>query len=172
MQYTAHYDSSLGGITIASDGVALIGLWFDGQKHFAQTLGEEYVMKTVPVLDEARRWLDLYFSGSAPKFTPQIRMIASLFRQRVWQSLLRIPYGQTTTYLAIAREIAAERGLKTMSPQAIGSAVGHNPISLIVPCHRVVGADGSLTGYAGGIDRKAELLRLEGLNVSPQYIIR
>lgn len=175
MLYSSHYDSPLGGITLASDGEALTGLWFDGQKYFAGTMTLEGAATTSsaqsqvdvdsPLFDSVRQWLDIYFCGRNPGFTPQIRMTGSPFRQRVWQSLLRIPYGQTTTYSAIAREIAAERGLKAMSAQAVGGAVGHNPISLIIPCHRVVGSDGSLTGYAGGIDRKLALLRLEGAEV-------
>lgn len=161
MQYTTHYESPLGGITLASDGNALTGLWFDGQKYFAGTLAKEHETAELPVFDATRRWLDEYFSGREPSFTPPLRMIASPFRKRVWESLLRIPYGMTTTYSAIAQEIAAERGLKSMSAQAVGGAVGHNSISLIIPCHRVVGANGSLTGYAGGIDRKMKLLQLE-----------
>lgn len=161
MQYTSHYDSPLGGITLASDGTALTGLWFDGQKYFADTLAKEHEEASLPVFDETRRWLDTYFSGIEPDFTPQSRMTASPFRRRVWESLLRIPYGRITTYNAIAKEIASERGLRSMSAQAVGSAVGHNPISLIIPCHRVVGTNGSLTGYAGGIDKKIKLLQLE-----------
>lgn len=161
MQYTSHYDSPLGGITLASDGTALTGLWFDGQKYFADTLAKEHEEASLPVFDETRRWLDTYFSGIEPGFTPQLRMTASPFRRRVWESLLRIPYGKTTTYNAIAKEIASERGLRSMSAQAVGGAVGHNPISLIIPCHRVVGTNGSLTGYAGGIDKKIKLLQLE-----------
>lgn len=161
MQYTDHYDSPMGGMTLASDGEALTGLWFDGQKYFADTLTDEHKEAELPVFDETRRWLDIYFSGIEPSFTPPLHMIASPFRRRVWESLLRIPYGRTTTYYAIAREIATERGLKSMSAQAVGGAVGHNSISLIIPCHRVVGTNGSLTGYAGGIDKKIRLLQLE-----------
>lgn len=168
VQYTCHYDSPLGGITIASDGKALTGLWFDGQKYFADTLTKGSYSDSAlcpacafPVFDETRQWLDTYFSGTEPDFTPQLKMAASPFRRRVWESLLRIPYGKTTTYNAIAREIALERNLRSMSAQAVGGAVGHNSISLIIPCHRVVGANGSLTGYGGGIDRKIKLLQLE-----------
>lgn len=161
MQYTSHYDSPLGGITLASDGKALTGLWFDGQKHFAATLSKEHEEADLPVFGETRRWLDTYFSGMKPGFTPRLRVAATPFRRRVWESLLRIPYGKTTTYNAIAKEIASERSLGSMSAQAVGGAVAHNPISLIIPCHRVVGSDGSLTGYAGGMDRKTRLLQLE-----------
>lgn len=162
MQYTSHYLSPLGGITLASDGDALTGLWFDGQKYFADTLDKEHSEEELPVFDDARRWLDTYFSGNEPGFTPLLKMTGSPFRRLVWQSLLKIPYGQVTTYGTIAHEIARELGLKTMSAQAVGGAVGHNSISLIIPCHRVVGANGSLTGYAGGIDRKLALLKMEG----------
>lgn len=163
MHYINHYDSPLGGITIASDGEALIGLWFDGQKYFADTLSAEHREAELPVFKEARRWLDIYFLGHRPDFTPPLLMTGSPFRRRVWESLLRIPYGKTTTYGAIAKEIASKRGLSSMSAQAVGGAVGHNSISLIIPCHRVLGTDGGLTGYAGGIGRKRALLRLEGV---------
>lgn len=162
MYYTSCYESPIGGITLTSDGDSLTGLWFDGQKHFAETLPKEHENAWIPIFNDVHRWLDIYFSGHEPDFTPSLRIAASPFRQRVWQSLLRIPYGKTTTYNAIAKEIAAERGLESMSAQAVGGAVGHNPISLIIPCHRVVGSNGSLTGYAGGIEKKLSLLRLEG----------
>lgn len=113
------------------------------------------------MLSEARRWLDVYFGGQEPDFTPPLHPAGSAFQQEVWALLRRIPCGQTTTYGALARQLAAERGLSRMSAQAVGGAVGHNVISIIIPCHRVVGANGSLTGYAGGIDKKAALLRLE-----------
>ena len=161
MEYTCHYDSPLGGITIASDGSALTGLWFDGQKYFAQTLDPEHENKSLPVLEETCKWLDIYFDGKAPDFTPPLSMKTTAFRKAVWEILLTIPYGRTMTYGEIADRIAAERGLRGMSAQAVGGAVGHNPISIIIPCHRVLGADGSLTGYAGGIDKKARLLELE-----------
>ena len=118
----------------------------------------------MPVFEETKRWLDVYFSGKEPDFTPAIVLKTSGFRRRVWEILRTIPYGQTITYGDIARVIAREKGLKTMSAQAVGGAVGHNPISLIIPCHRVVGANGSLTGYAGGMDRKEWLLRMEQNN--------
>ncbi len=166
MHYTAHYESPIGGLTLASDGQSLIGLWFDGQKYFADTLAKEYENTSLPIFDDTRRWLDIYFSGHEPGFTPPLRVTASPFRQRVWQSLIKIPYGKTTTYNAIAKDIAAERGLEGMSAQAVGGAVGHNSISLIIPCHRVVGSNGSLTGYAGGIDKKIALLQLEGTDMT------
>lgn len=151
----------MGGITLASDGEHLIGLWFDGQAHFAETLDSENREASLPVFDQTARWLNLYFSGNVPDFTPPLRMRTTAFRRRVWEILLTIPYGQTATY----GEIAARMGLSPASARAVGGAVGHNAISIIIPCHRVVGADGRLTGYAGGVERKAALLRLEGVNI-------
>ncbi|MGN0733289.1 MAG: methylated-DNA--[protein]-cysteine S-methyltransferase [Emergencia sp.] len=116
----------------------------------------------LPVFEQTRRWLDIYFEGREPDFTPPLHLIGTDFRKEVWDILKQIPYGQTKTYGEIAEELAARRGIRRMSAQAVGGAVGHNNISIIVPCHRVIGADGSLTGYAGGTDIKAELLRLEG----------
>ena len=170
MQYITHYQSPLGGITISSDGSALTGLWFDGQKYFASTLGADYKENDLPVFAEAKRWLDIYFSGREPSFTPQLSLNGSAFRMAVWQILQSIPYGQTITYGDIARQLAAQQGKTKMSAQAVGGAVGHNPISIIVPCHRVVGAGGSLTGYAGGIDKKVQLLELEGIDIT-EFII-
>lgn len=244
-EYTWHYESPLGGITMASDGEALTGLWFDGQKYFAETLASYHEEKKLPVFVQTKKWLDLYFRGKNPDFTPPLRLKGSEFRRKVWDILLEIPYGETRTYGEIARKLAketvgdsgaADGGAKlagdssiagggaklagdasavgagtdpagassaagtgkklagdisaadageapikdsgTMDTaavttpkkagakrhvcaQAVGGAVGHNPISLIVPCHRVVGADGSMTGYAGGIDKKGKLLELE-----------
>ena len=157
MDYIRHYDSPLGGITLASDGEALTGLWFDGQKHFAETLDPEHREKDLPVFAEAERWLDRYFSGKDPGFTPKLILRTTPFRKAVWEILLTIPYGKTMTY----GEIAERMHLSRMSARAIGGAVGHNAISLIIPCHRVVGADDSLTGYAGGTDKKARLLEME-----------
>ena len=162
MDFTARYQSPLGGITIASDGEALTGLWFDGQKHFAATLSEKSSPKNdLPVFAQTRRWLDIYFSGLKPDFTPLLKAGGSPFRQLVWEILLSIPYGKTMTYGEIARAIARKNGLERMSAQAVGNAVGLNPIALIIPCHRVLGSDGSLTGYAAGTDKKAFLLDLE-----------
>ena len=161
MTYMDHYHSTLGDITIAGSGSEITGLWFDGQKYFGSTLSGVCEEKTLPVFEEARRWLDIFFSGKAPDFTPPLKMETTPFRKAVWEILLAIPYGKTMTYGEIAGHIAEQKGLATMSAQAVGGAVGHNAISLIIPCHRVVGANGSLTGYAGGIEKKAELLRLE-----------
>lgn len=164
-EYIQHYDSPLGGMLLSSDGESLTGLWFDGQKYFASTLNEENAIDAeLAVFDDTKRWLDLYFKGVQPDFLPALHLIGTPFRQRVWQSLMRIPRGELTTYAAISREIAAERKEGTMSAQAVGGSVGHNPISIIIPCHRVVGSNRNLTGYAGGIDRKIALLRLEGID--------
>jgi len=161
MIYTSHYQSPIGGITLASNGAELTGLWFDGQKYFGDTLPKEYKEKELPVFEEAKCWLDMYFRGNEPDFTPPICVDATPFRKEVWEILLTIPYGKTMTYKEIAEKFAKERGIVKMSAQAVGGAVGHNPISLIIPCHRVVGTNGSLTGYAGGIDKKEWLLALE-----------
>lgn len=161
MKYTYDYPSPLGRIWLASDGHALIGLWFEGQKYFADTLGADYEQNKLPVFERAEEWLTVYFNGKAPGFTPPLSMKGTPFRKEVWEALLAIPFGQTMTYGEIARDIAKRRGLASMSAQAVGNAVAHNPISLIVPCHRVVGSDGSLTGYAGGLERKEWLLEME-----------
>ena len=163
VQYHWHYASPLGGITLAGDGDALTGLWFDGQAHFPACPGEA---RELPVFAGAARWLDAYFAGADPGFTPKLDPRGTPFQRAVWAALAAIPYGQTTTYGAIAARLAGA-GLPRASARAVGGAVGRNPISLIIPCHRVVGADGSLTGYAGGLDRKARLLRLEGVAISP-----
>ena len=160
--FISHYDSPLGGITIACDVTALLGLWFDGQKHFGAGLDlSRGDCVDNAVSDAVRRWLDTYFSGRVPDFTPPLRLTGTPFRRAVWQQLLTIPYGATTTYGDIARRVAHEMSIPTMSAQAVGNAVGHNPVSLIVPCHRVIAADGSLTGYAAGLDRKYWLLQME-----------
>lgn len=159
--YTLHYDSPLGGILLAADVVGLTGLWFDGAKYFADNLPPAHTAQGTPILAEAKHWLDVYFAGREPNFTPPLHPVGSPFRQAVWEMLLQIPYGETTTYGELARQLAAQRGLARMSAQAVGGAVGHNEISLIIPCHRVVGTNGSLTGYAGGIDKKIKLLELE-----------
>lgn len=155
MTYTYNYSSPLGEILLAANDNGLTGLWFYGAKYFAADLEDERTEKLTPVLRQTLRWLDIYFSGSEPDFMPPLELHGSDFRRRVWAELEKIPYGETVTY----GEIAKKLGVK--SAQAVGGAVGHNPVSIIVPCHRVLGADGSLTGYAGGTDKKARLLELE-----------
>ena len=166
MHYISHYSSPIGDILLAADETGLTGLWFEGQKYFASHLGKVYEEKAVPQIETAKRWLDIYFSGKKPDFTVPLHFTGTDFQKEVWDILAAIPYGQLTTYGEIAGQLAAKRNLAHMSAQAVGSAVGHNPISIIVPCHRVVGAKGSLTGYAGGIDRKRALLTLEGVDLS------
>lgn len=160
MEYSYHYDSPLGGITIASDGGALNGLWFDGQKYFGDTLDEEHEERMLPVFEEAERWLRLYFSGREPDFTPPLSMKTTEFRRAVWRIMLEIPYGETMSYGEIAERIGGRSGGRALS-RAVGGAVSHNAISLLIPCHRVIAEDGSLRGYAGGIWRKRRLLAME-----------
>lgn len=212
MTYTAHSNSPLGGITLASDGHALTGLWFDGQKHFPATYRDRTSEDSdLPVFKQTQKWLDIYFAGECPDFIPPLAPQGTLFQQKIWELLLAIPYGKTMTYGEIARQYAGmchdaslqgtalhgatiqrasthgaslhsttspdsllhdtspqdatlknmSQPTKSMSAQAVGGAVGHNPVSLIIPCHRVIGANGSLTGYAGGLERKKYLLELE-----------
>ena len=170
MTFTQHYDSPLGGILLAADEIGLTGLWFDGQKYFARDRPAERAEQNTPALSEAKRWLDIYFTGKKPDFLPPLHPIGSAFRQDVWNILLQIPYGQTTTYGEIARRLAEKQGLSRMSAQAVGGAVGHNEISIIIPCHRVVGTNGSLTGYAGGIDKKMKLLKLEHTDMTGFFV--
>ena len=163
MIYTSRCPSPLGEILLAADDQGLTGLWFaENQRHLGPGLSPDAEERPSPFFDEARRWLEVYFSGRDPGFTPTLHLTGPDFRVRVEEILLAIPYGQTATYGQIARQIASERGVERMSARAVGGAVGRNPISLIVPCHRVVGSGGSLTGYSGGIDRKIALLKLEG----------
>ena len=161
MTYTKHYMSPVGMILLAADDTGLTGLWFEGSKYFAAELPKEHTEQDAPVLLETTQWLDVYFAGKEPDFTPLLHLIGSDFRQAVWNILLSIPYGRTMTYGQIAKQLAKNTGIDKMSAQAVGGAVGHNPISIIVPCHRVVGTNGSLTGYAGGLDKKIALLKLE-----------
>ncbi|MDR3052977.1 MAG: methylated-DNA--[protein]-cysteine S-methyltransferase [Coriobacteriales bacterium] len=161
IHYTT-YSSPLGSITASAQDDALCGLWFDGQKYCPHGTKAWVFSPDYPVLAQLRTWLDAYFKGENPVFPGRLSPNGSAFRQEVWQILLQIPYGQTTTYGTIAQQLARAHGKQRMSAQAVGGAVGHNPISLVIPCHRVVGSTGSLTGYAGGIEKKEALLRLEG----------
>ncbi len=170
MQYISHYKSPLGEILLAADERGLTGLWFDGQKYFAHSLSKEFEEKETTVLCQAENWLDIYFSGEKADFMPSLHMIGTDFQKEVWAILQDIPYGETTTYGDIAKTIAERRGVKKMSAQAVGNAVAHNEISIIIPCHRVVGTNGSLTGYAGGIQKKHSLLELEHVNMDNMYI--
>lgn len=170
MQYISHYASPVGNILLAADNTGLTGLWFEGQKYFALSLDKEHEEKEIPLFEEVKQWLDIYFSGKEPDFTVPLHFTGTSFQNEVWEILCTIPYGQTMTYGEIAKQIAVRKGLPHMSAQAVGGAVGHNEISIIVPCHRVVGADGSLTGYAGGIDKKIKLLQLEKADMKSFFI--
>ena len=172
MIFIQHYDSPLGAILLAADETGLTGLWFEGQKFFARDLPAECVEQNTPALSEVKRWLDIYFTGKEPDFMPPLHPIGSAFRRSVWDILLRIPYGQTTTYGEIERQLAEKQGRPRIAAQAVGGAVGHNKISIIIPCHRVVGTNGSLTGYAGGIDKKVKLLEWEHTDMTGLFVPR
>ena len=161
MQYISHYQSPIGNILLAADDKGLTGLWFEGQKYFALNLDKDPKENKLPVFTKTKQWLDIYFSGKEPDFKVPLHFTGTEFQNAVWEILSSIPYGQTTTYGEIARTLAKSRGLAHMSAQAVGAAVGRNEISIIVPCHRVIGSNGDLTGYAGGIDKKIALLKLE-----------
>lgn len=170
MQYISHYQSPMGDILLAADDIGLTGLWFEGQKYFALYLDKEYEEKEIPIFAQTKHWLDIYFSGNEPDFSIPLHVTGTDFQNEVWKILCSIPYGQTTTYGKIAKQLAEAKGLQRMSAQAVGGAVGHNQISIIVPCHRVVGTNGSLTGYAGGIDKKVKLLNLEKADTKSFFI--
>ena len=168
MYYSTLYDSPLGEILLAGTESRLTGLWFKDQKHFAAKLSPEHIyiedFQNLPVaLSQSIRWLDAYFKGENPDFMPATQLTGTSFQMEVWEILKTIPYGKTMSYGEIAAHLARQRGKSSMSAQAVGNAVGKNPISIIVPCHRVIGATGSLTGYAGGIERKQTLLTLENI---------
>ena len=169
MYYTI-YKSPLGKITLASDGNNLTGLWNEGQKYHGNT-AEMSEQGGLPIFEHTKKWLDNYFAGEKPAINRlQIAPAGSEFRQQVWEILCQIPYGQVITYGEIAKKMAAKLNRQSMSGQAVGGAVGHNPISIIIPCHRVVGANGSLTGYAGGIGIKVKLLELEGADIAGYFV--
>ncbi len=162
MIHTCTIETPLGAMTATAEQGALTGLWFIGQKYYPSATATWVQEPDHPVFTALRAHLSRYFAGADPGCDIPLAPHGSLFRKNVWDILLKIPFGRTTTYGEIAREIARSEGLASMSGQAVGGAVGHNPISILIPCHRVVGADGSLTGYAGGVDKKQALLRLEG----------
>ncbi len=165
MYYKTRYDSPVGPLYIVTDEESLVGLWMEDQKYFQATVKkEELYIEETKVARQTADWLDRYFANQKPEVKElPLNPLGTEFRQQVWEILCRIPYGGTTTYGEIAKEIAAKRGKKRMSAQAVGGAVGHNPIGIIIPCHRVIGKDGSLTGYAGGLDKKMWLLDHEGV---------
>ena len=168
-EYISSIKSPVGTLTVSSDSVSVTGLWLERQKYFANTLHTGAERRELPVFESIREWLACYFSGKEPSFTPPLAPKGSPFRQNVWKILCEIPYGQVVTYGEIAQRLEQQTG-KRQSAQAVGGAVGHNPVSIIIPCHRVVGADGSLTGYAGGVQTKLRLLRLEGASVEKFYV--
>ena len=168
---TVHYNSPVGDILLAERDGGLIGLWIEGQKYYFGPVKDEIMEKETPILTRTKAWLDRYFAGEKPEIAElTLTPIGGEFRQRVWKILCEIPYGETTTYGEIAKEMAAALGKENMSAQAVGGAVGHNQISIIIPCHRVVGTNGSLTGYAGGIVKKVQLLTHEGVNMERLFI--
>lgn len=167
-----HYKSPLGDILLAGKDNKLIGLWIEGQKYYLSNLKEKIKENNnEKILLQTKKWLDKYFNGEKPKIEElDLAPIGSEFRQEVWKILCNIPYGEVITYNNISKEIAKKRGIKRMSAQAVGGAVAHNPISIIIPCHRVVGTNGSLTGYAGGINKKIFLLKHENVDMSNLFV--
>ncbi len=172
MYYSAHYKSPIGDVLLASDESSIIGLWIVGQKYSGNTISKDIIEKNdLPILQKGIAWLEDYFAGKKPKlFRLRLAPIGGEFKQQVWKILIEIPYGELTTYGNIAKEVAKRMGKDRMSAQAVGGAVGHNPISIIIPCHRVVGANGSLTGYASGIEKKIELLKHEGVDMTGLFV--
>lgn len=172
MMYKTYYQSPLGEILLASDGENLIGLWIDNQKYYLGKLEETLIEKeNLEIFHKTKIWLDKYFQQEQPKIEElSLKPRGSAFRQNVWKILCDIPYGQTTTYGEIAKKVAKIMQKEKMSAQAVGNAVGHNPISIIIPCHRVVGTNGNLTGYAGGIDKKIKLLEIEKVNMENFFV--
>ncbi len=166
MQQISYYQSPLGKMLIAADDIGICGIWFEDQKFYAAKLNQDYIELENEDIIQAKKWLDIYFSGKQPDFTPKLHLVGTNFQLDVWNILLKIPYGKTTTYGNISQELVLKYHKEHMSAQAVGNAVGRNPISIIVPCHRVIGANGKLTGYAGGLDKKSKLLALEKLEYS------
>ena len=167
MLYKTNYSSPLGKVLIVSDGKNIIGLWIEGQKYYLDKIQKEDILEEdLEIFEKTKRWLDRYFKKEKPQISElPLAPIGNEFRQCVWQLLCKIPYGQTTTYGNLAKIVVNKMNKKSMSAQAIGNAVGHDPISIIIPCYRVVGTNGYLTGYAGGIDKKIKLLELEGVDM-------
>jgi methylated-DNA-[protein]-cysteine S-methyltransferase len=165
MEYIRKIKSPVGILTVSSDGQNISGLWIEEQKYFAETLEKDVCEKNLPIFEHVQEWLDIYFSGREPDFMPPLMPKGSPFQKTVWDNLCKIPYGQTTTYGELAKQFETENKGKRTSARAIGGAVGRNPISILIPCHRVIGKNGDLTGYAGGIVNKIKLLELEGITI-------
>ena len=163
MEYIFEYKSPIGDLIITSNEVGITGLRFKGRSEKEELCSKKY--KEASTIKDAKKWLDIYFSGENPEFIPAINPAGTEFQKLVWKMLLEIPYGKTTTYGEIARKIAEIKNVSQMSAQAVGGAVGKNPIVIIIPCHRVVGKNGNMTGYAYGIDKKIALLELEGADM-------
>jgi methylated-DNA-[protein]-cysteine S-methyltransferase len=165
MEYINKIKSPIGILTVSSDGQNISGLWIEGQKYFAKTLEKDVLEQDLPIFENIRKWLNIYFSGKEPGFMPPLMPKGSLFQKLIWNYLCKIPYGQTIAYGELAEQFALENKGKHTSARAVGGAVGNNPISILIPCHRVIGKNGNLTGYAGGIVTKIKLLKLEDINV-------
>jgi methylated-DNA-[protein]-cysteine S-methyltransferase len=163
MEYVYRIKSPVGILTVSSDGKSVSGLWIEGQKYFAGTLGKDVLEQNLPIFENVQKWLGIYFSGKEPDFMPPLMPKGSPFQKSIWNILCKIPYGQTTSYGEIAKQFELENKGKSTSARAVGSAVGHNPVSILIPCHRVIGKNGDLTGYAGGINIKLKLLQMEGM---------
>lgn len=170
MTYICTINSPIGLLTVSSNGDDLTGLWIEGQKYFGSTLGKSIENDSLPIFTKVQSWIKQYFDGMQPVIDFPLAPSGSSFRQAVWKILGEIPYGQVVTYGEIAQQIKEKSGKASISAQAVGGAVGHNPISIIIPCHRVVGSDGSLTGYAGGINKKIALLKLENVPMDKLYV--
>ncbi len=172
MIYTSNYKSPIGNLLIASKENKLVGLWIENQKYYLSNFKDKIIeTENLEILVKTKKWLDRYFKGEKPDISElEINPIGSEFRKSVWEILKNIPYGEVITYNDIAKELAKQKGIKKMSAQAVGGAVGHNPISIIIPCHRVVGSNGSLTGYAGGIKKKIYLLEHEKVNMDKLFV--
>jgi methylated-DNA-[protein]-cysteine S-methyltransferase len=169
MEYIQKIRSPLGMLTVSSGGQNISGLWIEGQKYFAKTLEKDVLEQDMPIFENVRKWLDIYFSGREPDFILPLMPKGSPFQELIWNSLCKIPYGETTTYGELAKQFELENKGNHTSPRAVGNAVGRNPISILIPCHRVIGKNGSPTGYAGGIEKKLILLKLEGVNIEYSY---
>ncbi|MDR1446118.1 MAG: methylated-DNA--[protein]-cysteine S-methyltransferase [Treponema sp.] len=166
MEYIQKIRSPVGVLTVSSDGENICGLWIEGQKYFAKTLEKDVLEQNLPIFEKIRKWLDIYFSGEEPDFMPHLMPKGSPFQKSVWINLSKIPYGKTTSYGELAKQFESDNKGRSGSARAIGGAVGHNPISILIPCHRVIGKNGNLTGYAGGIAVKIKLLELEGITIT------
>ncbi|AEF86070.1 methylated-DNA--[protein]-cysteine S-methyltransferase [Treponema primitia ZAS-2] len=164
MEYIQKLNSPVGILTLASDGQSISGLWIEGQKYFARSLEKETCEKHLPVFGEAKKWLDIYFSGKEPDFMPPLLPKGTMFQKSIWNILCTISYGNTSTYGELAKKFESLNNGKRTAARAVGSAVGRNPISILIPCHRILGKDGGLTGYAGGVDIKEKLLQLEDVD--------